>query len=276
MLLECAGRRRLTTPAGLLLLGVLTPTFGARAASPAAATKPRPAGTPSLKLTVSRSFPVAQVGQQGIATDGKCVYVQCTSILLKYDLKGKLLAKSDRARLHHGGITHHDGRIYAAVSKCAKTATRKHWVYVYDAANLKRLAVYDVGDRFEICAGGIARHDGHFYVAESYYDSDHDDYLVVFDADFKAVRSHRIAFKCPYGIQGLDYLPALGKFMVNSHGREFYLIDPDFDVGTLRPGLAPFALQDVACLKGSTVLINDRAGKRVVFARVDGISDDGQ
>jgi len=229
-----------------------------------------------LKLTPSKSFPVVEPGQQGIATDGKHVYVQCTTVLLKYDLKGKLLAKSDKRRWHHGGIAHHEGRIYAAVSQCAKTKTRNHWVGVYDPRDLEQLAMHDVGDRFEICAGGIACHDGRFYVAESYYDNDHDDYLVVFDDKFKAIRPHRIAFKCPYGIQGLDYLPALGKFMVNSHGREYYLIDPSFDVGTLQLGRAPFALQDVAYLEGSTVLLNDRAGKRVVFARIDEIGDDGR
>ncbi|MBN1343979.1 MAG: hypothetical protein JXQ73_14945 [Phycisphaerae bacterium] len=221
-----------------------------------------------LKLEILRSFPETVGGQQGIATDGKHVYVQATLYLSKYDMTGKLLAKSAKARWHHGGICHHDGKIYAAVSECAKAGTRKHWVFVYDAKTLERLAEHDVGAKFEVCAGGIAYYDGHFYVAESYWDNDHDDYVVQFDAEFKPVRSFKIGFKCPYGIQGLDYLPSTKRFVVNSHGKDFYLIDPSLDSKTIQPGRAPFELQDVAYLNPTTVVVNDRDGKRVVFARI--------
>ncbi len=235
------------------------------ASAPVAAVAKDP---PPLRLAITKSFKESGGGQQGIATDGKHVYVQYTTQLVKYDLEGKLLARGEKSRWHHGGICHHDGKIYAAVSECARKGSKKHWVYVYDAGSLKKLAEYDIGKKFDVCAGGIACHDHHFYVAESYYDNDHDDYIVQFDAEFKPVRSYRIRFKCPYGIQGLDYLPSIGKFMVNSHGKAFYLIDPDFDRRTLEPGTAPFALQDVASLNATTVLINDRAGKRVVFVRI--------
>lgn len=221
------------------------------------------------RLSIARTFPEVGGGQQGIATDGKHVYVQSTTVLLKYDLSGKLIAKSSRRRLHHGGILYRDGKIYAAVSKCAKAGTRMHLVCVYDAKTLAKLAEHDVGKWFTVCAGGIAYHDGHYYVAESFYDNDHDDYIVQFDAEFKHVKSHRIAFKCPFGIQGLDYLPSIRKFMVNSHGKAFYLIDTNFDNRTIEPGRAPFALQDVAYLNPTTVLINHRAGKKVAFARID-------
>lgn len=257
-----------TALVGLGMLACSMAAWGAKGKTSVQAMKTEAANTPPLKLTVIKSFPETGGGQQGIATDGEHVFVQSTFVLFKYDLKGKLLARSEKRRWHHGGITCHDGKIYAAVSECAKEGTRKHWVYVYDAKTLEKLAEHDVGDKFEVCAGGIAYFDHHFYVAESYFDNEHDDYVVRYDADFNFVRSYRVKFKCSYGIQGLDYLPSIRKFVVNSHGREFYLIGPDFDSRTLEPGRAPFALQDAAYLNPSTLLINDRSGKRVVFARI--------
>jgi len=222
-----------------------------------------------LKLTVVKAFPEVGGGQQGIATDGEHVYVQSTHLLVKYDLDGNVLAKGAELRWHHGGITYHDGKIYAAVSECCRQGTDKHWVCVYDAETLEQVAGHDVGKFFGVCTGGIAYLDGHFYVAESYFDNDHDDFVVKFDADFNFVQSFRIDFKCPYGIQGLDYVPSINKFLVNSHAREFYLIDPDLDSASIEPRLAPFELQDVACLDASTFLFNDRSGKKVAFVRLD-------
>jgi len=225
--------------------------------------------TRALELEIREGFPEAVGGQQGIATDGTHVFVQSTHELVKHDLQGKVVAKSGDLQWHHGGIEYHDGRIYAAVSECSAKGTRLHWVYVYDAQTLEKIAEHDVGRHFTVCAGGIAYYDGHFYVAESYYDNDHNDYVVKFDRDFKFVASYRIDFKCPYGIQGLDYLPDRGKFMVNSHGPAFYLIDTDFLISTIEPGRAPFELQDVAYVKPGVVVLNDRDGKRVVFAGLE-------
>lgn len=219
-------------------------------------------------LTVVRSFPETSGVQQGIATDGTYVYVQSTSLLVKYDLEGREVARSGKLELHHGGITYHEGRIYATASECCKQGTRVHWVYVYDAETLGKVAEHDIGEHFTVCAGGIAYYDGHFYVAESYFDNDHGDYVVQFDPEFKVVATYHVDFNCPFGIQGLDYLPSRHQFMVNSHGRAFYFIDPNFDNATIVPGTAPFALQDVASLDAATILLNDRDGKRVVFASV--------
>lgn len=229
-----------------------------------------------LRLVVTKAFREVGGAQQGIATDGAHVYVQSTSQLVKYDMRGTVLAEGAKLDWHHGGITYGDGMICAAVSECSREGTDVHWVYVYDAETLEKVAEYDIGEHFSVCAGGIAHFEGHFYVAESYFDNDHNDYLVEFDAHFNHVESHSIDFKCPYGIQGLDYLPSINKFMVTSHGREFYLIDTDFDSATIAVGLAPFELQDVACLNVSTILCNDRAGKQVVFAHVEGVGAPAQ
>jgi len=221
-----------------------------------------------LKLVVGRSFAVSTGVQQGIATDGTHVFVQSTYELVKYDIEGRLIARSGKLTLHHGGIACHDGKVYAAASECCKEGTKVHRVLVYDAETLEKVAEHDIGEFFGVCAGAIAYYNGHFYVAESYFDNDHQDFIVEFDESFKRVAAYTIDFKCPYGIQGLDYLPDVGKFVVNSHGRAFYLIAPDFDSKTIEAGEAAFELQDVAYLEPGTCVVNDRRGLKVVFVGV--------
>ncbi|MFC1738557.1 right-handed parallel beta-helix repeat-containing protein [Planctomycetota bacterium] len=125
-------------------------------------------------------------------------------------------------------------------------------------------------------AGGMEYFDGHFYVAESYFDYDHFDYIVKFDENFNYVDSYRIDFKSSYGIQGLAYLPSLDMFQVNSHGNEFYLIDTDFNSSTIQHGLTfsgefPHGLQDVAYLDENTILLNANGREddlNIVFAEL--------
>ncbi len=222
----------------------------------------------TLSLKVIRTFPESVDVQQGIATDGEHIFVQSTKVLAKYDGAGRLIQKSAEREWHHGGIAYHDGHIYAAVSECSRAGTEKHWIVVYDAESLEEVAIHDMSAYFTVCAGGIAYHDGHFYVAESYYDDDHRDYIVEFDEDFQLVAKHRVEFKSPYGIQGLAYLPSVDRFILNSHGKAFYLIDTDFDSESIEYGSAPFALQDVAHFDGGTFVVNDRAGRRVVLTEL--------
>ena len=219
-----------------------------------------------LNLNIIKEIPEMPAGgQQGIATDGSYIYVQTVKIF-KFDMEGRLICQSEPQDIHGGGITYHDKKIYVASSKCAPAGTKVHKVYVYNAQDLKKIAEYDIGQYLGICAGGIAYYDNHFYVAESYWDNEHLDYIVKFDEDFNFVASYHVDFKCPGGIQGLDYLSSLEVFQVNSHGKEFYRINTNFDSSTLRPGLAPFKLQDVAYLNQNTLLYNDRAGRRIVFS----------
>ncbi len=243
--------------ASIMILLFVFPATGDESSTPS---------SPSLTLTVTDSFPEVVSGQQGIATDGTHIYVQSTSVLAKYDRKGRLVKKTNTLQWHHGGITCHNGVIYAAVSECCKEGTDKHWINVYDAETLEKTASYDVAAHFTVCAGGIAYFDDHFYVAESYYDNDHADYIVKFDKDFQFVATYTVPFKSPYGIQGLAYLPEQDKFMVNSHGKRFYLIDTNFNPTSLEVGKAPFELQDLARINETTLVLNNRPGKRIVFA----------
>lgn len=223
----------------------------------------------ALRFEVIRKIPIpAESVQQGIGTDGEFLYLQTTNRLVKYDLAGERAAIGEKLSYHHGGITVHDGKIYCAVSECKKVGTKRHWIKIYDCESLKLLASHDVGQHFTVCAGGIAHRDGHFFVAESFFDDDHDDRIVEFDASFRHLRSHQIKFRSPYGIQGLEYLPATDQFQIQSHGRRFYRIDSDFESASLRLGEADIELQDLALMPGENLLINHRKGKALLVVRV--------
>ena len=204
-------------------------------------------------------------GQQGIATDGKFLYVQNTQQLFKYSRSGELIKTGPKLQLHHGGATVVNRRVYVAVSACSPGGTQQHFVHAYDTESLDLVETYDVGKHFSVCAGGIAHRNGDFFVAESFYDNDHDDRIVEFDANFKYVRTHTVSNRSPYGIQGLEYLPATDQFQVHSHGREFYRINARFEDESVINGQAAFDLQDVARLDERTLIVNRRDTAKVLF-----------
>ncbi len=144
----------------------------------------------------------------------------------------------------------------------------RHWIRVYDTGSLQLVTSHDVGRHFSVCAGGIAHHDGRFFVAESFFDNDHADRIVEFDAAFQYIRTHEPEFKSPYGIQGLEYLPATDQFQIHSHGPEFYCANSRFESHSIRAGRASYKLQDVALLKDDILLVNSRKAQKVLFVRI--------
>ena len=219
------------------------------------------------KLVRALSIPAAD-GQQGIATDGKSLYVQNTQQLFKYDLDGKLLRSGPKLKLHHGGITWVEGKLYCAVSGCEPNGSPIQRVHVYDPETFQFRQSHDVSKHFTICAGGIAYRRNHFYLAASYFDNDHPDTIVQLDTHFKHVKTYRVAFHSPFGIQGLEYLPASDQFQIHSHGHDFYRINARFENQSLLRGKADFDLQDLARLDPQTLLINHRAAEQLWYVRV--------
>ncbi len=53
---------------------------------------------------------------QGVATDGTNVYWSYTTVLVKTDMSGSVLAKYERENIHMGDITWHAGRVYAGIN----------------------------------------------------------------------------------------------------------------------------------------------------------------
>lgn len=239
-----------------LLLSLLIP-LAAEAAEP-------------LRFQIKRQLHLpSDDGQQGVGTDGKFLFVQNTQQLFKYDLNGKLIKAGPKLRLHHGGIVCVKGKIYVAVSGCDAAGTNQHLVHVYDAQSLALLEKHELGEYFSVCAGGIAYRKGHFFVAESFFDDDHSDRIIEFDAQFNHVKDHIVKFKSPYGIQGLEYLPATDQFHVHSHGRDFYRIDASFENDSLIKGKADFDLQDVTRLDPKTLVVNHRAAESLLLIELE-------
>ena len=225
---------------------------------------------PSINLNIISQLHIpSDDGQQGIATDGKFIFIQNSQQLFKYDLNGKLLISGPKLKLHHGGITYFKDKIYVAVSGCESGGSNEHFVHVYNAKSLKFIQKYDISKYFTICAGGIAYYRDRFYVAESFFGNNHKDRIIEFDRSFKHIKDHVINFKSPFGIQGLEYIPKNKSFQVHSHAETFYHINDRFENKSLISGKAKFELQDLALLNNQTIIINNRDAQTIEFAKIE-------
>ena len=217
---------------------------------------------------VSRLHIPSDDGQQGIATDGKFIFVQNSQQLFKYNRDGELLISGPKLKLHHGGITYYKDKIYVAVSGCEAGGSNEHFAHVYDAQSLKFIKKFDISAHFAVCAGGITYHRDRFYVAESFFDNNHKDRIIEFDRSFRHIKDHEIDFKSPFGIQGLEYIPKKRSFQVHSHTEIFYFINDRFENESLISGKASFELQDLALLNNQTIIINNRDAQTIEFVKI--------
>ena len=84
-------------------------------------------------------------GRQGVACDGKYIYVSCSKVLYKYDMDGKLVLENDKtfetgytkAVNHLGDIDVYNGEIYCGVENFMDGVGKDIQVSVYDANTLK-------------------------------------------------------------------------------------------------------------------------------------------
>ena len=105
-------------------------------------------------------------------------------------------------------------------------------------------------------------------MAESFFDDEHLDKIVDFDASFQHIKDYRIDFKSPYGIQGLEYLPGTDQFQIHSHGKVFYRINGHFEIHSLILGQANFELQDLARIDAETLVVNNREDQTLEFVKI--------
>ena len=103
---------------------------------------------------------------QGVCTnDADAIYWSFTTVLVKTDANGRVLAKVDVAS-HHGDLCFHDGKLFVAVNLGQfnlPAGKADSWVYVYDSATLKELARHKVPELVH-GAGGVAFRAGRFFV----------------------------------------------------------------------------------------------------------------
>lgn len=87
-------------------------------------------------------FPVA--GRQGVACDGKFIYISGSKALYKYDMTGKLVMQNDKpfdgypiASNHIGDIDVYNGEIYVSAENFMDGVGKDIQIAVHDTENLK-------------------------------------------------------------------------------------------------------------------------------------------
>lgn len=172
---------------------------------------------------------------QGLATDGKAIYWSFTRTIVKTGFDGKVLAKI--AVPHHcGAPCWHDGKLYVPVCgsgfnrKLKPGAVSKNHIHVFDA-NLKPLAKYHIPE-LEYGAGGIAAHDGHFFVVGGRPKDLPGNTVHEYDGNFKPVRRHEVDFNSLKGIQTINRVS--DKWYFGCYGTERLTIETDADFRVLR------------------------------------------
>ncbi len=150
---------------------------------------------------------------QGITSNKKnTIYWSFTSTLVKTDLKGKILAKSEiptnpddlkayydpgvsalevLGRNHLGDLCLAGNKLYVAWSDKFNQPGAKSRVYIYDASDLKLLAIKPVTEA-TFGAGGIEYFNGHFFVVGGLPPDYNENYVFEYDKDFNYICTHVI------------------------------------------------------------------------------------
>lgn len=97
---------------------------------------------PKYVYNLKSVFPVA--GRQGVACDGKYIYVSGSTALYKYDMDGKLVAKNDKPfegykipSNHIGDIDVYNGEIYVSAENFMDGVGKDIQIAVHDAETMK-------------------------------------------------------------------------------------------------------------------------------------------
>ncbi len=99
-------------------------------------------GGPKTIYKLKDVFPVA--GRQGVACDGKYIYVSGSKALYKYDMHGKLIMQNDKpfdgypiASNHIGDIDVYNGELYISAENFMDGVGKDIQIAVHDTENLK-------------------------------------------------------------------------------------------------------------------------------------------
>lgn len=168
---------------------------------------------------------------QGVCTNElDAIYWCFTTVLLKTDANGRVLKKIDVAT-HHGDLCFHDGKIFVAVNlgQFNQPAGKEDsWVYVYDADTLRELARHKAPELVH-GAGGIAFHDGRFFVVGGLPVGAKENYVYEYDASFAFQKRHVLASGYTLlGIQTVAFAADHWWFGCYGNPRVLLKADPDF------------------------------------------------
>jgi len=129
---------------------------------------------------------------QGIAGNGvDTLYWSFTTVLVKTDLTGKVLARAE-VPTHHGDLCLAGDRLYVAWSDRFNAPGADSKVYVYDADDLSLLAAVPVPE-VTFGAGGLDQREGHFFIIGGLPEGYQANYVYEYDGEFRYLRSHTLA-----------------------------------------------------------------------------------
>ena len=197
---------------------------------------------------------------QGICTnDVDAIYWSFTTVLVKTDTEGRVLQKADVAD-HHGDLCWHDGKVFVAVNLGLfnqPAGKSDSWVYVYDGDTLGKLARHKVPELVH-GAGGIAFHDGRFFVVGGLPPGVNENYVYQYDASFAFQKRHVLASGYTLmGIQTVAFSGGCWWFGCYGVPRVLVKADRDFNVlgkwnidGSL--GIAPLPGGQFLIARGSS------------------------
>lgn len=172
---------------------------------------------------------------QGVTHDGdRAIYWSFTDALVKTDPNGKILKKVPVGD-HHGDLCYHGGKVYVAVNfgEFNEPAGKADsWVYVYDADTLKELARHKAPEVVH-GAGGMAEHDGRFYVVGGLPNGVKENYVYEYDDQFRFQRRHVLDSGWTLlGIQTVTF--ADGQWWFGCYGNPAILLVADEDFQNVR------------------------------------------
>lgn len=129
---------------------------------------------------------------QGVDTDGTNIWWSFTSVLVRTDLSGHVLARTDAPR-HQGDLCIRGNRLYVAVNrgKFNQITGGISEVMAYEASTLRHVKTWPID--MPHGAGGMTEHNGRFYVVGGLPGNCESNYVYEYDTDFRLVQRHELA-----------------------------------------------------------------------------------
>ncbi len=186
----------------------------------------------ALAFSLAGSPPIRCAGAypghlQGFDSDGKFLYWSFTTRLVKTDLDGKLIAEKP-VKSHHGDLCVRDGKLYVAVNlgKFNQETGADNVVAIYRTDDLAPVAEHPLPEVVH-GAGGIAWHNGSFWVVGGLPKGYEENYVYQYTEDFKFIKRHTIASGyTQLGIQTACY--AAGNWYFGCYGNVTLQCDEQF------------------------------------------------